>query len=757
MNTTVTIVAPTNVGTDLLGSPLPLSPPGSKSGQVSTTISRDTLTTLHPKAFTYEWWATTTDQYYTPKAGAISTEAETSQPCYFNYDPTGPGQPTILSISPSTQVAIGQQVTVTVGPPAGCSPTNNPCPTSYTYQLGAGQPATATVSSSGSCTASACKLTVIMNQYGPVIFTVAGMANGNPGTAAMPKLHGVAPFPAYTDGYFSGGANPDLLVVGSGSRPSLWLYPGTGPGSLGYGIDIGSEGTGINPGTDGPADWSNVATDGKTIIGTAQVAHGDFTRHGVQDVIAYYPPVGSTYRAHAGVGVLIPGLGIDATLQAHSANGTQIEPLHWTDPAINGSANTPPLPISLVGAGNASESGATGGDDLVGVYGDPTDGYELALWTAGPSSGDYGGFPYGAGEMTALSPLGTLGPDGSTWDKFSLATARPGGHASATVLFALDTSNGQLWLSGNTGCTPTNPTNPCSTTGLIGTPGNWHKLTVPQGTNLAGTSLASADVNNSGTTELWDASNGTATAYTVNYSSDTIAQETHAVALTSPAADWPLTDGAAGGGCSGTTPTTATDDINGLTASLSPTGASWACDDTFGTVLSLNGSTGQAQTSGPLLNTSKSYTVAAWVRLTSTEKLRVVASQDGTNASGFRLQFQNRSDTWQLVIPNTDTTSPSESFAIGTAAGTAPTLGAWTFLVGVYDAASKTATLYVNGIPAGSTGVGSTFNAAGPFLMGRGMYSATHTFYWAGDLAQVQALTSALTGAQVKALYQHAR
>jgi hypothetical protein len=64
--------------------------------------------------------------------------------------------------------------------------------------------------------------------------------------------------------------------------------------------------------------------------------------------------------------------------------------------------------------------------------------------------------------------------------------------------------------------------------------------------------------------------------------------------------------------------------------------------------------------------------------------------------------------------------------------------------------------LYVNGITAGSTNVSSTFNAKGAFVIGRGMYNATNNFYWAGDLAQVQAWTYALTGAQVKALYQHA-
>src|SRR5262249_51455784 len=115
---------------------------------------------------------------------------------------------------------------------------------------------------------------------------------------------------------------------------------------------------------------------------------------------------------------------------------------------------------------------------------------------------------------------------------------------------------------------------------------------------------------------------------------------------------------------------------------------------------------------------------------------------------------------WQFIVANTDTTTPGLSYAIGTAPGTAPTLGAWTFLVGVYDAGSQTATLYVNGINAGHTGVSSTVNdnASATFRMGKGMYNfnSGNVYYWPGNLSQVQVWANALTQAQVQALYQHA-
>jgi hypothetical protein len=64
----------------------------------------------------------------------------------------------------------------------------------------------------------------------------------------------------------------------------------------------------------------------------------------------------------------------------------------------------------------------------------------------------------------------------------------------------------------------------------------------------------------------------------------------------------------------------------GSSAVLSATGATWTSDATRGTVLTLDGTAGDAATSGPLLNTSKSYSVSAWVKLTGTSSDHVAVS-----------------------------------------------------------------------------------------------------------------------------------
>ena len=71
---------------------------------------------------------------------------------------------------------------------------------------------------------------------------------------------------------------------------------------------------------------------------------------------------------------------------------------------------------------------------------------------------------------------------------------------------------------------------------------------------------------------------------------------------------WNLDDG---------TGITAADQTAGLDATLNGA-ASWTADNTRGKALDLTGTTGYAETAGPALDTSKSYTVSAWVKLTST-------------------------------------------------------------------------------------------------------------------------------------------
>ena len=417
---------------------------------------------------------------------------------------------------------------------------------------------------------------ITLTQLGPVMLSVYGTAaGGNPGPAYSLPVTGTPPATPYPDGYFTGGTYPDVLTVGSGANPSLWLSPGTGNGTVGPRVDIGSLGTAINPGTDGPADWAG-----------ATVLHGDFTGDDVQDVMAYYPATGNA--------VVIGGNGNASPLTPDTEHTATVTAALMQS-LVNGDD-----PSQLTAAGNASEL-STGTDDLIGITGDSANGYELDLFTNGLCTGcaTPGGYTWN-------TTLSTVAPDGTAdWNDYTLATAQPGGGPAATVLFALDTATGALYES-------TNPTESASS--VIGT-GNWTQLTVPWGASPP--ALLSADINQAGAAELWTKGGSTLTPYTLNTATSAVSKETTGSAAAGPADDWPLNDGSPL--AQSASATTATDTITGATATLN-SGASWSDDDYFSTVLTLDGQTGYLTPPVATLPASDSTpSISVWFQTTTAD------------------------------------------------------------------------------------------------------------------------------------------
>ncbi|WP_435172790.1 LamG domain-containing protein [Actinacidiphila sp. bgisy145] len=198
---------------------------------------------------------------------------------------------------------------------------------------------------------------------------------------------------------------------------------------------------------------------------------------------------------------------------------------------------------------------------------------------------------------------------------------------------------------------------------------------------------------------------------------------------------WNLDDG---------TGTTATDQNGALDATLNGA-AAWSTDTTRGEVLDLTGTSGYAETTGPSLDTSKSYSVSAWVKLTSTAANSTFLSQSDSsgNTNAFQIYYSSGANAWAFNRHNSDNTVSTDF--TGVYSPTAPTVGKWTHLVAVYDASAHTMTLYVDGSKAATTQwTGTDWNAAGPLEIGRRQFTGNYGEYANGEISDVRVYNTAL-------------
>lgn len=152
-----------------------------------------------------------------------------------------------------------------------------------------------------------------------------------------------------------------------------------------------------------------------------------------------------------------------------------------------------------------------------------------------------------------------------------------------------------------------------------------------------------------------------------------------------------------------------------------------------------------AATSGKVLETQASYTVAAWARLDATGKYAAVVGQDGTYQSPFFLSYCDDVKTWCLRLSDADTSTASLDNQRVDAKDPARTK-VWTHLAAVVDTEQKTLTLYVNGVAQGSDSLTTgAWSASGALQIGRVKYKGVHVTYFPGDVDEVAVWQTALT------------
>ncbi|MCG8538281.1 MAG: LamG domain-containing protein [Pseudomonadales bacterium] len=171
----------------------------------------------------------------------------------------------------------------------------------------------------------------------------------------------------------------------------------------------------------------------------------------------------------------------------------------------------------------------------------------------------------------------------------------------------------------------------------------------------------------------------------------------------------------------------------------------------------------------PIVDTSGSFSVSAWVKLDTYYggTWRTIASQDGQNTSGFWLAYSPSVTIYTSDQPTKfrfimsthdepDINSSSASLNIATSS-TKPELGKWYHVVGVRDKAANEMRLYVNGQLEDITSYSGGWASNGPFRVGKGKYTGSTTNWsdwFPGAIDDMKVFTSALSDQQVYSLYR---
>ncbi|MFF7978632.1 LamG domain-containing protein [Streptomyces sp. NPDC007901] len=190
-----------------------------------------------------------------------------------------------------------------------------------------------------------------------------------------------------------------------------------------------------------------------------------------------------------------------------------------------------------------------------------------------------------------------------------------------------------------------------------------------------------------------------------------------------PVAHWKLDDPAGSRAAAAETGTAARAGTGVTFGGPAPAGTATAA------TVSLDGSGhGFLTPDAPAADIRRTFAVSAWVRPAETDRNMTVASQDADGAPGFSLGL------------NCQDSGPAWSFAIGGArvSGGAPETGEWTHLLGLYDAETGKARLYVNGHEVAAAADATPAEAAGAFQIGRARGAAGYRDRWHGDIGDVQ-------------------
>jgi alpha-L-arabinofuranosidase len=191
----------------------------------------------------------------------------------------------------------------------------------------------------------------------------------------------------------------------------------------------------------------------------------------------------------------------------------------------------------------------------------------------------------------------------------------------------------------------------------------------------------------------------------------------------------------------GTGTTAADASGNGHAATLFG-GSGWTAGLVGGSALTLSGTGGSfAEIPTPVVDTTQSFTVAAWVKVNRVGGYQTFVSEDGPVLSSFFLQLRGDSNQFSFTVPY--------DFFVLAQSGFTPAPGQWYHLAGVYDAAARSASLYVDGALADVVYNVVAGPATGPTAVGRGKFAGNKVDFVNGAVDDVRLYATAMAAPQV--------
>lgn len=181
---------------------------------------------------------------------------------------------------------------------------------------------------------------------------------------------------------------------------------------------------------------------------------------------------------------------------------------------------------------------------------------------------------------------------------------------------------------------------------------------------------------------------------------------------------------------------------------LTASNVEWAPDVRIvkGATTTFNGTSSNLRTTGPVVDTSKSYGVAAWVRLSAlpTQSM-AIATQSGDCGYGFFFGVYVAAGIpkWNMTTRSADCAGTYTSESAPTAI-TSADVGRWQHLGFSYDDPAKLMTLFVDGVPVASAPWTSAWNATNAFQIGRNAGGGVSDNLFRGSIAQMQVYNRAL-------------